>query len=162
LSLYLEGKIPIHVASEDFYEKKISSAKDPGSLGGLQFHLVSTGHDISVHALNYHLIPKVCIRDFKELIVGQLPERVTEWPQGAQAPLTLTFFLDNDLNRFCYAVWCRSANQSQFKQLFSENIGQLMGVLETRISETKAGKGDVASGDTNDMPELAHTEFRIA
>ena len=162
LDLYLQGKIPIHVASEEFYERKIASAKNPGSLGALEFHLVSTGHDLSVHALNYHLIPKECIEGFRERIFEAIPERATKWSTGESAPLTLTFFLDNDLNRFCYAVWCRSASPEQFKELFRSNVHQLMSVLDTRIEETRAGKGDVASGDTNDMPELAHTEFQIA
>jgi hypothetical protein len=162
LDMYLHGKIPIHVASEAFYEKKISSAREPGSLGALQFHLVSAGHDLSVHALNYHLIPQECIRAFREKIFETIPNRASQWSSGQDAPLTLTFFLDNDLNRFCYAVWCRSATSEQFKEIFRANLHQLMAVLETRLEETRAGKGDVASGDTNDMPELVHTEFQIA
>jgi hypothetical protein len=164
LALYLSGTIPIHVASEAFYKKKIASARDPGSLGALQFHLVSTGHDLSVHALNYHLIPRSCVTAIREQIYGSIPERASEWADGGDAPLTLTYFLDNDLNRFCYAVWCRSSSPEQFREIFAAptNNDQLMNILDARLEETKAGKGDVASGDTNDMPALAHREFQIS
>ncbi|MBR58463.1 MAG: hypothetical protein CMH54_10635 [Myxococcales bacterium] len=163
LAMYLGGTIPIHVASEAFYKKKVAKALKSGAVDLLQFHLLSTGHDLSVHALNYHLIPRSSITAIRDHIYGSIPERASEWADGGAAPLTLTYFLDNDLNRFCYAVWCRSASIEQFGEIFSApaNLGQLMTVLDTRLEETRAGKGDVASGDTNDMPALAQTEFTI-
>ena len=80
------------------------------------------------------------------------------------APLTLTYFYDNDLNRYCYAVWSRCKQPRDFAAIFlaKRNYDQLVAVLEIRLDETKSGRGDVASGEFDEMGKLAETAFDVA
>jgi hypothetical protein len=161
---YMSGRIMVHVANGSFYDQCLSSMPQGMRHRGLEFHLVSLGHDLSVHALNYHRIPKECLRAFDAKIRETVPERIPEWEaDNAAIPLTLSMFFDNDLNRYCYDVLCVAEDQKGFTEHFGKdsNFAQLMGALETRLQETLDGKGDVQSQDTNDMEPLAQVCFRI-
>ena len=85
------------------------------------------------------------------------------YSQDVIAPLTLTYFYDNDFNRYTYAVWCRSERPEDFGPRFvaARNFDQLLAALDVRLEETKAGRGDVASGDFDEMGKLAETSFDV-
>ena len=159
LTSYLAGCVPVHVASASFYDAIASSR------GDLRFHFASFAHDLTVHALNYHLVPRASIETFRDCIERTMPERVAHWKEpGSSGPLTLTTFFDNDLNRYGYAVWSRCEAPEHFARLFAEtrNHGQILDCLDRRIDETLRGLGDVPGGDTRDMPPLIPCEFQIA
>lgn len=156
LHRYLRGIVPIHVASAGYYRWRFSITH--------RVHLSTLVHDITVHALNYHLVPHHEITAMRERIEQALPERARAWSEeGAAGPLTLASFLDNDFNRYCYEVWCAAETPEEFPRLFSlpRHREQLVAALDTRIEETREGKGDVKSGDTAHMPQLAKISFQL-
>ncbi len=163
LCRYMEGLIPLHVASAGFYaSREIPRASDARDLDSLAWHFTTLAHDLTVHAQNYHRVPRASIDALGERIRAAFPAEWPTWDRpGATAPMTLAFFYDNDLNRYCYAVWSRSRRLADFARLFTANVGQLLATLDTRIAETREGKGDVPDGRTEDMAPLATTEFRI-
>lgn len=159
LRAYLSGCVPVQLASDGFYRSVIE-----GSAGTeLQFHFTSLAHDLTVHALNYQLIPRSAITALSARIVSALPERYALWGAhpDAPGPLTLTTFFDNDLNRYCYAVWSRSTDPGDFSRVFSEYFSQLTDCLDRRIAETLRGLGDVDSADTKDLTPLSPWEFDL-
>jgi hypothetical protein len=161
---YLSGSLPVHVASAGWYAQPLGYGDGKLAPEPVSWHLTSLAHDLTVHAQNYQLVPHASIADLRERIIAAMPQRHAAWQQpGGAAPLTMSFFLDNDLNRYCYAVWCRCQSPSEFGARFREerNYRQLLGALERRIAETLAGKGDAPSGRTEDMPPLEPVEFRI-
>lgn len=154
LHRYLEGTIPVHVASRAFYAARCGD-RDMG------WHLTTLAHDLTVHALNYHLVPRAIVRDLGARIRSALGGRIADLDRsGAVAPVTLAWFFDNDLNRYCYEVWFRCARPSEFAATFAspENLAQLHAALETRIRETLDGRGDAA---TEEGAELEHVELRL-
>jgi len=155
---YLDGTLPIHVGNPEYYRRVLSR----GGADSMSFHFASFAHDLSVHALNYHLVPRSAIEAMREQIREAVGARWSDWEApDADAPLTLTFFLDNDLNRYCYQVWFQARSPEHYVKLFTTHQSQLTDALAIRIAETLEGKGDVPSGDTGDMPPLRPTEFRI-
>jgi hypothetical protein len=153
----MQGVITVLVNAPGFYE----SLSD---LHQARWGLLSVAHDLSVHALNYHLVPHSAVADLANRIRDAIPERYDAWSQpAATAPLTLTYFYDNDFNRYTYAVWCRCAQPDDFAPIFAakRNFDQLVAALEVRLEETKSGVGDVASGDFDDMEPLTETSFRV-
>lgn len=164
LSNYMRGYIPLHVASPGYYSMWTPTGGGR-SLEGVNWHFVSLAHDLTVHAQNYHRVPRRSLAILSDRIHEALPAEVLAWRRpGAMAPITLTYFYDNDFNRYCYAVWCRCRSVSDFGPLFEaeRNFGQLLHALEVRLADTLAGKGYVPSGDSNDMPALTQTEFAVA
>lgn len=156
LTSYLEGFVPVHVSPDDFYAGITSPKAD------LRFHFASFAHDMTVHALNYHLVPRDAVEAFRARIEATVPERVAAWrAPGSPGPLTLTTFFDNDLNRFAYAVWARSEAPAHFAGVFRAHLPQLLDCLDLRLDETRRGVGDVPSGDTHDMDPLTRCEFRV-
>ncbi len=165
LTSYLEGFVPAHVADGALYAGVAADPRRAPGRGDLRFHFASFAHDLTVHALNYHLVPRACIEAFRERIERAMPERVAAWREpGATGPLTLTTFFDNDLNRYGYAVWSRSEGPGDFARRFADprNLAQLLDCLARRIDETLRGLGDVPSGDTHDMPPLVPCEFEVS
>lgn len=159
---YLEGRVPVHVASEGFYRAIPAGPRWINE--GLRFHFGSFAHDLTVHALNYHLIPRRFIDAVRDRVVAALPERHAAWhAPGAEGPLTLTTFFDNDINRYGYDVWSRSETPRDFARVFlaERNLAQIMACLDLRLDETLRGLGDVPSGDTKDMHPLAAFGFTI-
>jgi hypothetical protein len=160
---YMDGLITVLVNAPAYYDSLLGgrlgrSRADP------RWGLLSVAHDLSVHALNYHLIPHAAVADLARRIRAALPERAAAWAEpAATAPLTLTYFYDNDLNRYTYAVWCRSERPGDFGSIFlaPHNYEQLLAALEIRLAETRSGRGDVPSGDFDDMEKLADTSFRV-
>ena len=164
LTSYLDGFVPVHVASGPLYATVAADRAAAAHRGDLRFHFGSFAHDLTVHALNYHLIPRACAEAFRARIEAAMPERVRGWRlPDAPGPLTLTTFFDNDLNRYCYAVWSRSETPSDFARLFAieRNFAQLTACLDRRVDETLRGIGDVPSGVTGDLPPLTPCEFRV-
>lgn len=164
LRRYLDGLITVLVNAPSFYHALPGRVLDPRARGDVRWGLMSLAHDVSIHALNYHLIPHVAVADLARRIRRTIPERYDSWEKpDSMAPLTLTYFYDNDLNRYAYAVWCRSACPADFGSIFlaPRNYGQLVAALEVRLKETQAGQGDVASGDFDDMGPLAPTSFEV-
>lgn len=156
LDRYLDGVIPIHVCTRDHY---LAFAERPAVI---RWQLTTLVHDLSVHALNYHLVPRRLARRLGARIRSALPERASSWSgPAAAAPLTLAYFFDNDLNRYCYAVWSACDAPSGFAPAFERHLAQLEHALDVRIGETREGKGDVPSGNSDDMPPLTPTEFTI-
>ncbi len=159
LQRYMHGVITLLVNAPSFY-----ASLGRGRRSDPRWALMSVAHDLSVHALNYHLIPHAAVADLSRRIQAAIPDRYAAWSQPeATAPLTLTYFYDNDFNRYTYAVWCRAETPTAFASIFSarRNYEQLVAALEVRLAETKAGTGDVASGDVADMAQLAETSFDV-
>lgn len=157
LQRYMRGVITLLVNAPSFYE----SLSD---VNQARWGLMSVAHDLSVHALNYHLIPHTAVADLANRIRATLPERYEAWSRpAAAAPLTLTYFYDNDFNRYTYAVWCHCRQPDDFAPIFAakRNYDQLVAALDVRLEETKKGIGDVASGDFDDMETLTETSFRL-
>lgn len=159
LRRYLDGFLPIHAGTASFYQTTASAAHARGLYG---FHFCSVAHDLSVHALNYHMVPRWAIDRIRAAVSDAMPDRFAAWAApGATAPLTIGYMLDNDLNRFCYSLWCRSDSPAQFATLFERHFDLLQTAIDLRIDETLRGVGDVASGDTNDMAPLTPTRFDL-
>jgi hypothetical protein len=160
---YLSGALPVHVASGAWYARPIGRGEGQLPPEGLAWQLTSLAHDLTVHALNYHRVPRAAIDEIHRRVRTGLPERHDEWSRGGRAPLTMSMFIDNDLNRYCYGVWCRCQRPDDFGRVFVDdrNYRQLLDALALRIDETRAGKGDAPSGDTNDLPPLGKVEFTV-
>jgi hypothetical protein len=161
---YMDGVITLLVNAPAYYESLLSGGRRPRSRADPRWGLLSVAHDLSVHALNYHLIPRAAVADVARRIRAALPERAAAWTDPATvAPLTLTYFFDNDLNRYTYAVWCRCERPQDFGAIFlaEHNYAQLVAALEIRLEETQSGRGDVASGDFDDMGKLTETSFEV-
>ena len=161
---YMHGVITVLVCAPAFYDSLLRGGLRRRHRDQARWGLMSLAHDLSVHALNYHLIPHAAVTDLANRIRTAVPERYASWAQpGASAPLTLTYFYDNDFNRYAYAVWCRCERPAEFAALFlaKRNYDQLVDALELRLSETRSGRGDVASGDFDDMGKLAETSFDV-
>jgi hypothetical protein len=164
LTLYLDGVMPLQVSTPEWYEACLSGQTPLSAVNRLRFQLMSLAHDLTVHALNYHLIPRTAIDDWRARITASVPDRVAAWKEpGAAAPLTLTYFLDNDLNRYCYAAWCLTPSPDAFSEIFLRpaNYDQLLRALEIRLQETHAGRGDVPGGNTDAMGQLQATTFEL-
>ncbi len=164
LTSYLDGFVPVHVAAGPLYATVAADRAAAAHRGDLRFHFASFAHDLTVHALNYHLVPRACIETFRARIEAAMPERVRGWRlPDAPGPLTLTTFFDNDLNRYCYAAWSRSEAPADFGRIFASerNFSQLTACLDCRVDETVRGIGDVPSGVTGDLPPLTPFEFRV-
>ncbi len=160
---YMHGLITVLVNAPGFYDS-VLRADDPRQRESARWGLLSLAHDLSVHALNYHLIPHAAVDDLAERIRAAVPDRYAAWSRpDTIAPLTLTYFYDNDFNRYTYAVWCRCERPRDFAAIFMapRNYDQLLAALAVRLDETCAGRGDVASGDVDDMGKLADTSFAI-
>jgi hypothetical protein len=161
---YMHGVITVSINAPEFYERLLRTPPSPPQRDEARWAFMSVAHDLSVHALNYHLIPHAAIFDLAERIRTALPDRYAAWSlPDTIVPLTLTYFYDNDFNRYAYAVWSGCERPAEFAPRFQalRNFAQLVAALETRIAETRAGRGDVASGDFDDMGPLAETRFAI-
>jgi hypothetical protein len=160
---YMDGTITLLVNAPAYYESLLGNRLEQGTRADPRWGLLSVAHDLSVHALNYHLIPHAAVTDLAARIRAALPERVATWRESALAPLTLTYFYDNDFNRYTYAVWCRCERPDEFGAIFlaRRNYDQLLAALDVRLAETKTGRGDVPSGDFDDMEKLADTTFDV-
>jgi len=164
LCLYLDGKIPIHVRAKEHYQSWLESF-DPTQREGFSFHVASFLHDLTVHMLNYHLIPRSWIEQTTARIKKAMPERVEAWKEeNSSGPLTMTFFFDNDLNQYALQVWCRCRRPQDYEDIFlnPRNIKLLDDALSLRISQTLEGVGDVASGDTDDAEGLKPLKIELA
>jgi hypothetical protein len=159
---YLDGCVPVQLAPPSFYREVLARAGEV-TAGELGFHFTSFAHDLSVHALNYQVVPAGLRAAIRARVTTALPARVAAW-EGPEAPgpLTLTAFFDNDVNRFCYAVWTASDTVDEALRVAESHSAQLLACLDHRIAETLAGKGDVASGDTHDLDPLAPWAFAVA
>jgi len=161
LRRYMAGVITLLVNAPAFYD---SLAATPRPNDDPRWGLMSLAHDLSVHALNYHLVPRAAVRDLAERIRAAMPDRYEDWSRpGTVTPLTMTYFYDNDFNRYTYAVWCRCERPEGFASIFraKRNYDQLVASLELRLEETRAGLGDIASGDFDEMGRLADTPFDL-
>jgi hypothetical protein len=161
---YMHGRMTVLVNAPAFYESLLGAGQPPYLRDGARWGLMSVAHDLSVHALNYHLIPHAAVADLAARIRAAVPERYADWARpGTITPLTLTYFYDNDFNRYTYAVWCRCERPEDFAAIFvaKRNYDQLVAALEVRLEETKAGRGDVASGDFDEMGQLTTTSFDV-
>ena len=163
LKRYMHGVITLLVNAPSFYDDLVQRASDQ-ERAGARWGMSSIAHDLSVHALNYHLIPDAAVDDLAGRIRAALPARYADWSRAeASAPLTLTYFYDNDFNRYTYGVWCNCERPEDFAAIFlaERNYAQLVAALEIRLRETEAGIGDVASGVVDDMGPLTPTSFEI-
>ncbi len=159
---YLDGLVPVQLAPPSFYREVLARAGEV-TAGELGFHFTSFAHDLSVHALNYQVMPASLREAIRARVVASLPARVASWAgPEAPGPLTLTAFFDNDVNRFCYAVWTASDTVAEALRMAEDQNAQLLACLDHRIAETVAGKGDVPSGDTHDMHPLDPWTFSVA
>lgn len=161
LRRYMQGIITVLVNKPTFYESLARA--EPRE--GMRWGFTSLAHDLSVHALNYHLVPHSAVVDLADRIHAAVPERYEAWARAETiTPLTLTYFYDNDFNRYTYAVWSLCERPQDFPMIFGakRNYDQLVAALEVRLEETKAGRGDVASGVIDDMGKLTETYFDLA
>lgn len=175
LLLYLDGIIPIQVASPGWYDRlkprfhsrfarRYLTLLDPTRNPTIRNHFLFLPHDLTLHAQNYHLVPRAALCLIKSIVYAELPERVAQWREpGAMAPLTLTFFFDNDFNKYTYAIWCKCEAPEEFGSLFLEPryFEQLKAALMLRLSETRQRKGDIASGRTEEMPPLEPVSYHL-
>jgi len=161
LRCYLEGRVPVQLGSEALY-RGARGAMGAGAQAAMAFHFTSFAHDLSVHALNYQIVPWEVVDAIRARIVAAVPERVAAWAHpDALGPLTLTTFFDNDVNRLCYAVWSASADLDDAVARFRDNADQLLRCLDLRLDETLRGTGDVPSGDANDLAPLTPWPFTL-
>jgi len=161
---YMDGTITVLVNSARFYESLRRPECGPQERERARWGLLSVAHDLSVHALNYHLIPHTAVVELGNRIRAALPERCCDWRRPETvAPLTMTYFFDNDLNRYAYSVWCRCRRPADFAPLFTapRNFDQLLAALAVRLDETRQGRGDVASGEFDEMGPLTETSFEV-
>ena len=162
MRMYLSGRVPVQLSSPGFYDSVLAARGETRDWSELQFQFQSFAHDLTVHALNYQLVPRAAIDAFTRRIVEALPERFAAWDHPeALGPLTLTTFFDNDLNRFCYAVWSMSEDPPSFAAAFLDHLPQLMACLDARIEETRQGLGDVEDEDTRNLAPLSAWEFDV-
>ncbi len=106
---YLDGLVPVQLAPPSFYREVLARAGEV-TAGELGFHFTSFAHDLSVHALNYQVMPaslREAIRARVRRVAARARGVVGRSPRR-RGQLTLTAFFDNDVNRFCYAVWTAS------------------------------------------------------
>jgi hypothetical protein len=158
----MEGRLSIHVSTVEYYATGLGEERRASSPEELEFQLASLFHDLGVHALNYHLVPRRFARLLGERIRAALPDEVGAWGEpSAAVPLLLPYFYDNDLNRYCYAVWCRAAGPEAFAPIFERHFDQVLAALDLRLAQTAAGVGRVASGDSKDMGKPSPVEFTI-
>ena len=86
LRRYLDGFLPIHAGTATFYQTTASAAHARGIYG---FHFCSVAHDLSVHALNYHMVPRWAVDRIRTAVSDAMPDRFAAWAApGATAPLT--------------------------------------------------------------------------
>lgn len=162
LRAYLAGRVPIHLSSDALYDALIAARGEPADRRERGFQFRSFAHDLTVHALNYQLVPRAVIDAIADRITAALPARVAAWDApDAPGPLTLTTFFDNDLNRFCYALWWRCDGPADFADLCLEHLPHLLACLDQRIAETLQGLGDIPDGDTRHLPPIAPWEFDV-
>lgn len=159
---YLDGLVPVQLAPPTFYRAVLARGRDLDA-GELGFHFTSFAHDLSVHALNYQVMPASLREAIRARVAASLPARVASWAEPeAPGPLTLTAFFDNDVNRYCYAVWTASDSVAEALRVAEAHGAQLLACLDHRIAETVTGKGDIPSGDTHDMHPLDPWTFSVA
>ena len=162
MRMYLSGRVPVHLSTPGFYDAVLAARGEARDWSELRFPFQSFAHDLTVHALNYQLIPRAAIDALTRRIADALPERFAAWEHpDALGPLTLTTFFDNDVNRFCYAVWSLSEDPPSFADAFLDHLPQLMACLDARIDETRRGLGDVADEDTQNLSPLSAWEFDV-
>jgi hypothetical protein len=162
LHTYLAGCIPIHLGTPAFHDTLVAARGWKGERHERKFQFLSFAHDLSVHALNYQFVPRAAIEAFAARLREALPERYARWgAPDAAGPLTIATFFDNDLNRFCYALWSHAEAPADFAGLFAEHLPQLMACLDQRIEETRRGLGDVPDQDSKSLPTLAPWEFAV-
>jgi hypothetical protein len=163
LRRYLTGALTVYVCDQSNYDE-LFSAPGEAPWHTLRWQLSMLPHDITVHALNYHLVPHAALRELEQRIAEALPDRFLRWSSGEDAavPLTLSHFIDNDLNRYTYAVWSATERPEEFGRNFlaPARYQQLLDALAIRLDETKRGLGDMPSGDFNDVQPLQPTQFR--
>jgi hypothetical protein len=91
---YMGGAMTILVNAPAFYGALLRPGQPPYRRDDARWGLLSVGHDLSVHALNYHLIPHAAVADLAARIRAAVPQRHASWSEpSAGAPLTLTYFL---------------------------------------------------------------------
>ena len=164
LMLYLNGEIPLHVRSQEQYQRWLQRYDPAVHRAGFSFHVSSFLHDLTVHMLNYHLIPRSWMKQTSQRIVEAMPERAEKWKEDkATGPLTLTFFFDNDLNQYALQVWCRCRRPEDYADIFlhPQNVQLINDALTLRITQTLDGLGDVASGDTDDVQGLEPLRLQL-
>ena len=162
MRLYLSGRVPVQLSTARYFDGVIAARGQRRDWSDLRFQFQSLAHDLTVHALNYQLIPRAAIEAVAARVIAALPERYAGWePADAPGPLTLTTFFDNDLNRFCYAIWSRSDDPADFAAICLDNLAQLLACLDARIEETLQGRGDVPDEDTNNLAPLRPWAFDI-
>jgi hypothetical protein len=162
MRMYLSGRVPVQLSTPGFYDALLASRGATPDREELRFQFESFAHDLTVHALNYQLIPRVAMDALTRRIVDALPERFAAWEHpDALGPLTLTTFFDNDLNRFCYAVWSQSEDPPSFAATFLDHLPRLTACLDVRIEETRQGLGDVPDEDTQNLAPLSVWDFDL-
>lgn len=164
LTLVLDGVLPLQVSTPEWSAACLTGQTALSAVSRLRLQVTSLAHDLTVHVLNYHLIPRASVAEMRARIEATVPDRVASWREpGAGAPLTLSYFIDNDLNRYCYAVWCLTKKPADFAAIFQApgNIDQLWTALSIRLEETATGKGDVPDGNTDRMGPLRPTTFEL-
>lgn len=136
---------------------------DPAANREMRFALDSLAHDMTVHALNYHLVPRHVVADLAARIRTAFPEKVARWSDDAASCVQISYYWDNDFNRYCYAVWCRTESPRQFAGIFLKpaNLEQLYSALEVRMDEVRRGLDAVPGGMTEHMPEPTPTSFEM-
>lgn len=157
----MDGRLSLHLCSPGHYAEAVTSRH---AASQVRFSLQSLVHDLTVHALNSHLVPREAIEALARRIEDALPARARAWmDDGAAAPLHLAYFYDNDFNRYCYAVWCRTREPAEFAPKFLKpaHLSQLVAALDARIAEIGRGLADGISGDTNEVQPAPGPEYRV-
>ena len=164
LRRYMRGILSVQSCHQSYFDQCLAEGPKGKHARPLEFLLSSLIHELSVHALNYHLIPHSALAELARRIEQAVPERVERWSRpGSMAPVTFTYFYDNDLNRYAYAVWGRTTRPEDFGANFvrPQWLDQLLAALEVRLRETIEGVGDVPSGQFEEMKPLQQTSFDI-
>lgn len=161
----LDGVLAVPFLDHALLVSRLADSTAPARNRDLHFLMASTVHALSVLAFNTHLAPRSTLTDLGARVRAALPERVARWSQpDAPAPLTLQRFYHHDLQQYAHAVWWRSETPADFARVFThpDNLQQLHAALDTRLTETRAGLGDIPSGDMNAMPPLTPVTFTLS
>jgi hypothetical protein len=168
LRAYAAGRQPLHVGSSAFYRQPYQTPNEGPiknfSEPSLRWHVTAFMHDVSVHLLNYHLVPRRCILDIGRRIREAMADRFEGWSAPrSMAPFTLTWFFDFDINSYCYGVWCRAEGPERFGPIFAaeSNYSQLLAALQQRIEEVKDGTTDALVPYMNMMGTKLRQEFCV-
>lgn len=119
LSHVIDGRFPINIASRWFHAASRIARRtplarafrvEPADLGLLV-------HDVGVHILATHLLPRTDIRDIGQRLQGRRPARAAA-------------FFEGDLTRYCQELWREARSVAEFDAIHRQRRPALMALVD--------------------------------